>query len=296
VRKREGNATGGAAPRGLAGLVLVVLVPLCAGVFLSNYYRSMNAVLSPRLVAELHLTAGDLGLLTSLYFFTTAIFQAPLGLLMDRYGPRRVQGTLIAIAGVGVLIFAFGQGMGTMMLARAIIGLGGAGALMTAFQAVILWFPPARWPLLNGCTLGIGGVGALAATLPLELMLQVVPWRYAMVGLALASFAASWSILGVVPERPPAASQTTLRKQLSGVAVVYTDRLFWRIAPAYAATTGASFAFQGLWSAPWLKDVGHLAPEGVAANLVGLAVLQTASYVIVGMAGAALGRRGFDLL
>src|SRR3954469_24604037 len=84
--------------------VAAVVAPFAAGFFLSNYYRSVNAVLSPRLVADLQLSAADLGLLTSIYFFTAAIFQAPLGMLMDRYGPRRVQATLMLVGCAGVLM------------------------------------------------------------------------------------------------------------------------------------------------------------------------------------------------
>jgi MFS family permease len=77
--------------RSAAGLIACVLAPLAAGFFLSNYYRAVNAILSPYLIADLHLTARSLGLITSVYFFTSALSQLPLGLLLDRYGPRRVQ-------------------------------------------------------------------------------------------------------------------------------------------------------------------------------------------------------------
>ncbi|HYM28743.1 MAG TPA: MFS transporter, partial [Steroidobacteraceae bacterium] len=99
-------------------LVLRVLVPLAAGFFLSNFCRSLNAVLSPYLISDLALSARSLGLLTSVYFFTSAVFQAPFGLLMDRYGPRRVQGTLMGLVAVGLVMFGLGTDDLTLVTGR----------------------------------------------------------------------------------------------------------------------------------------------------------------------------------
>ena len=74
--------------------------------------------------AELGLRAAQLGLLTSAYLLAFALFQLPLGVLLGRFGPRRVQAALLACAAAGSLLFAIGQGMATLALARALIGLG----------------------------------------------------------------------------------------------------------------------------------------------------------------------------
>ncbi len=282
------------APAGAAS-VLSVLAPFAAGFFLSNYYRSVNAVLSPRLIADLQLTAADLGLLTSIYFFTAAIFQAPLGMLMDRYGPRRVQATLMMVGCVGVAMFALGHERWIILMGRAVMGIGAAGALMSAFQAIIQWFPPERRPFFNGCVLGFGGLGGLTATLPSELVLHVTDWRGLMLGVAGASLAVGLFIFTVAPEKGERAAGSTLREQLSGMARVYSDRLFWRIAPLYAASVGAALALQGLWAGPWLKDVGGLAPDQVAGDLLVVSVLQTVNYVAVGYFATVLTARGITL-
>jgi MFS family permease len=277
-------------------LVWTVLVPFAAGFFLSNYFRIVNAVLAPDLVDDLGLTAADLGLLSSVYFFTTALFQLPLGLLIDRYGPRRVQAVLMAVAAIGVLIFALGQNRTELILGRAIMGVGAAGALMTSFQAVILWFPPRRWPFFNGCILSGGGLGALAATSPTELVLQFAGWRGVMVAAGVTSIAVCLITCVVVPGRRELSENTTLGQQIIGMGQVYRDRVFWRIAPVYAVTVGGTLAFQGLWSGPWLKDVAHLLPDEVAGDLLVVTVLQIVSYVFVGYIADVLGRRGVSLL
>ena len=76
-------------------LVLTVLLPFAAGYFLSYGYRAINAVVAPDLVRDLGLDASTLGLLTAAYLIAFALFQLPLGLLLDRFGPRRVQTALL---------------------------------------------------------------------------------------------------------------------------------------------------------------------------------------------------------
>jgi MFS family permease len=278
----------------VGGFVLRVMVPLGAGFFLSNFYRSLNAVLSPYLIADLHLSARELGLLTSVYFFTSAIFQAPLGLLMDRYGPRLVQGTLMVLATLGILMFALSSNLWVMIAGRAIMGIGAAGALMTAFQAIVLWSPPPRWPALNGWIMAAGGLGSLVATAPAELVLHVTSWHGLMLIAAAASLATAIAILILTPERAEP-GRSTVREQIAGLLSIYRDRLFWRLAPLAMTFTGCNFAFVGLWAGPWLKDVGGYGPDGIAVSLLFVTTLQTSAYVVSGKIAAALARRGVRL-
>src|SRR5262249_4474509 len=153
--------------------------------------RTVNAVLAPHLIAELSLNAAQLGLLISVYFLVSSLFQAPLGLLMDRYGPRRVQATLIIIGGLGPLTFSLAQSWPLRLLGRAVMGIGAAGGLMTAIQAVTLWFPMPRWPVFNGLVMSLGGLGTLAATLPTQFLLDLIDWHQLLIGVAILSFIGS---------------------------------------------------------------------------------------------------------
>jgi MFS family permease len=113
-----------------------VVVPFSAGYVVSYLFRTVNAVIAPDLVGELGLSPGDLGLLTSIYFLTFAGAQVPLGLLLDRFGPRRVQGALLVVASVGAACFGAAGGLPALLAGRALIGLGVAGGLsrLTACQ------------------------------------------------------------------------------------------------------------------------------------------------------------------
>ena len=82
-------------------IIVRVFVPFAIGFFVSYLYRSVNAVIAPDLIAEVGLRPADLGLLTGVYFLAFALAQVPLGVLLDRYGPRRPEATLLVVAGGG---------------------------------------------------------------------------------------------------------------------------------------------------------------------------------------------------
>lgn len=276
--------------------ILTVLAPFALVFGLCNYYRTVNAVLAPYLIAALSLSAGELGLLISVYFLVSALFQAPLGLLMDRYGPRRVQGVLIIIAAIGAVIFALGRDWPTLLLGRTIMGIGAAGGLMTSLQAVTLWFPAPRWPIFNGLVMSIGTLGTLAATSPTQLLLDVTDWHTVLVGVALLSFFGSALLFMAVPEKRRDGPPASLGEQLQGMAAIYRDRLFWRFAPLYLSTTGSTMAFQSLWAGPWLHDVAQLEAQDVANHLFVLTLLQIASYFLIGWVATELAKRNVPLV
>ena len=264
-------------------LTLVVFLPFAGGYFLSYLYRSVNAVIAPQLVSEVGLTAADLGLLTAAFFFGFALPQIPLGLLLDRFGPKRVQSTQLVVAAAGALWFALADSKLGLIGGRTLIGIGMAGCLMASFKAITLWFPMERWPLVNGLLLGAGGVGAMVATKPIELMLGLTDWRGIFIGVSALTVALAAITQIVVPEKPSEARGETLGAQLREMKVIFRDRYFWRLAPIGTVTMGAGMAIQGLWSAPWLRDIAHLSQAEIADYL-----LVTTASMTVGFAGTGL--------
>ena len=284
------------APIGIGRAVATVFLPFAGGYYLSYLYRSVNAVIADRLATDLTLTPAMLGLMTSAYFLAFAAFQIPLGLLLDRFGPRRVQSLLLCVAALGAVVFSIGQGAGMLILGRALIGLGVAGGLMASFKAITLWFPKARWPLVNGCFLAMGGLGAMSATTPVEAFLELTDWRGLFAGLAAATIVVAAIIFLVVPNMGRAATAPSVRDQLAGLATIYRDRLFWRLAPISVATMASNMSIQGLWAGPWLRDVAGFDSETVAQYLFGLALSMTVGFVSVGVAADRLAARGIGLM
>jgi len=141
-------------------LITLVFLPFTAGYYLSYLFRTINALISGRLTSDLALGAADLGLLTSVYFLTLAALQVPIGIWLDRYGPRRVQSVLMLVAAAGAALFGAADGLLTLIFARLLIGFGVAAALMAGLKAIVLSFPKERVAFINGCMVMLGALGA----------------------------------------------------------------------------------------------------------------------------------------
>jgi predicted MFS family arabinose efflux permease len=271
---------------------LRVLTPFALGYFLTYLLRSVNAVVAPDLVAEVGLGAAELGLLTAAYLAAFALFQLPLGMLLDRYGPRRVQAALLAIAALGCLLFAMGRDALALTAARALIGLGFAGGLMSGFKAVVVWVPGPRRALANSCVMSFGALGLLMATAPTELAARTMGWRMVFVALAAITAAVALLIFAVVPDPAERSRPASLREQLAQLARIYSDKAFLAIAPLLATTAGTHIAIQTLWAGPWLRDVAGLDRTGAAGYLFAMGVAFLAGILGSGAIADRFVRRG----
>ena len=278
-----------------ARLVLTVLVPFAAGYFLSYAYRAVNALVAPDLVRDVGLDASTLGVLTAAYLVAFALFQLPLGVLLDRFGPRRVQAALLCVAAAGSVVFSLGGDALSLTFGRALIGLGFAGGLMAGFKAVVLWFPRQRHALANALIMSFGGLGLMAATVPVELAVQAIGWRDLFLVSAGITVLVAAVIFLVVPEhsRRPAAGSVA---QPGGLGRIVRDPFFWRLAPLIALTGGTHIGIHTLWAGPWFRDVADLGRDGVALHLAVIAAAFLAGALAQGVIADLLGRRGVDLL
>ncbi len=273
--------------------VFRVFIPFALGYFLSYLLRVVNAVIAPDLIRDLGLTAADLGLLTSANFLAFAVAQLPLGIMLDRFGPRRTEAVLLLFAALGAFIFAAAGSAPGLIAGRALIGFGTSACLMAAFKAYVMWFPGKRIPFINGLQMAAGGLGAVTGTVPVEAALDFTDWRGVFVILGVMALVFSAVIFWAVPRR--GSVETTgesFDSQLAGVARVLTSPLFWRIAPMTVASQSMFIGTQSLWSGPWLSDVAGLGRDAVANHLLLIAIAMVAGFLGMGTIAERLGRVG----
>lgn len=273
-----------------------VVLPFAFAYFLSYVYRSINAVISPDLIADFSLSAAELGLLTSAYFLAFACFQIPVGILLDRFGPRRVNAALFVLAAAGALVFSLSQNFTTLLAGRALIGLGVSAGLMSSIKVFTIWFPMERLPAITGRILFVGGLGAMAATVPVETLLGITDWRGVFQIASLLTLAAALALYFVVPERDTTRRHETWTEQFGGVSRVFRSAVFWRIAAASAVFQAINMAVQGLWAGPWLMDVAGLDRDAVAGHLLALAAATMIGFLGWGLAAFKLARHGISAL
>lgn len=269
-----------------------IFLPFALGYYLSYLLRTVNAVISPALTAELKLTGGELGLLTSTYFLAFGLAQIPVGIALDRYGPRRVEAGLLLITAVGAALFALGEDFGALAGARALIGLGVSACLMGALKGFAMWYPAERQSSMTGFIMAAGALGALTASTPVEVMLPLLGWRGVFWIVAAVALLIAVLILMSLPDEAAHASRDTLRQALASVGTIFCSRAFWRFAASSACFVGGFMAMQSLWAVPWLMHANGLDLAHAARELVVLNIGMLAGQLSIGVLGTHLARRG----
>ena len=272
--------------------LLRVFLPFACGYFISYLFRVVNAVIAPNLVSDTGADPSELGLLTAAYFLTFAAAQLPLGVLLDRYGPRKIESFLLIFAAVGAFIFSMAGSITGLVIGRAFIGFGVSACLMAAFKAFVMWFKRDQLPLINGLQMAAGGLGALAATAPVEAVLGLTDWRGVFVGLAILTIFVAGLVFTVVPERATVAQAESFGHQIRGVAEVFTSLIFWRIAPVATISQASFLSIHGLWSGPWLRDIAGLDRAQTANTLLLVAMAMVAGFIGMGAAAERLSKIG----
>jgi predicted MFS family arabinose efflux permease len=270
-----------------------VFLPFALGHYLSSLLRNVNAVLAPHLVGALALTPGQLGLLTSAFFFAFALVQLPVGIALDRYGPRRVQVILLMLAATGALLFATGRSFGQLVLARAVIGCGLGGCFMSAVKAISTWISPKRLPSVQGYLIAVGGLGAASSTMPVRMLLQHTDWRGLFMLLALLTACSGLLIWLITPRSTaPGGAPPTVRSVLD----VYRAPAFRTTISLVLVPHAIFFGIQGLWIGRWLYDVARF-PDAAVAYLLYMGMASVIfGAIAVGMITEWAGRRGIEAL
>jgi MFS family permease len=256
---------------------------------------SPSAMIEP-LMRDLSGTAAVLGTLAGIYFYVYAAMQLPLGLAIDRIGPRRILTAAALVCGAGVALFASADDLYTAYLGRALIGAGAAGAFASTVKLASLWLPPWRFALAVGLVNFIGMIGGALGQAPLALAVEAIGWRASMGWLAaLAAVIALAIWMTRLAGAPPLARPVRVGGS-AVLRVVLTRRSSWAVAAFAAASVAPVHAFSTLWGAPWGMAVYGVDPAAAAALASASLLGWGAGAPIVGWLSDRIGRRRPALL
>jgi MFS family permease len=255
--------------RATRGIHLPSVIPLLGslwGIFiLSQFYRSAIAVIAPDLTRELELSPEALGVLTGAFFLASAAMQIPLGVLLDRFGPRRIVPSLLVASVVGAVLFASAESATGLTSGQFLIGLGCSGVFMGGFVVFSRWFAAEHFATVTSVSIAISTFGLLLSGTPLAAVVNQVGWRTAFLATGAVTAMLALGVFFVVRDAPaghPFYSRTaeTFGAALRGVGEVMTDRELHRILPLAFTSYASVITVRGLWGGPYLAHVHGLGP------------------------------------
>ena len=249
--------------------------------FISTLLRAITATLTPVLTNEFDLSAGNLGLLAGGYFIGFSLMQIPAGLLLDKYGPKKVIPYLLLIALIGTISFAFAKNFTGLFISRIFIGVGVSACLMGPLTAYRVWFEEKYQQRANSWMLMVLSIGFLASTLPVQILLPLIGWRsiFFLIGalillsiILLSIFIPSWEIKSPVES-----------KNISeGLLDVWKDKFFISLIPLAFFSYGGVQAIQTLWAGPWMLNVAGYSPLESATGLFWINITMLFAFLIWG--------------
>ncbi|NLE73754.1 MAG: MFS transporter [Actinobacteria bacterium] len=245
--------------------------------FLSNFFRSANAVISGDLSREFSLGATELGLMTAVFFVVFALVQLPLGGALDRWGPRIATPVLMMCAVIGSLVFAGAHSFASLVVGRALIGAGMGGVLMGAYTAFSRWYSPRRFATVSGVLVGLGALGSFVTGAPLAWAVTACGWRTVFLAASGVVLMSALAVAVIVRNVPPGAQNADehaarVGGDSSSIKALFRDRRFWPIALLNLSFAGTLLTFQGLWFGPYLFDALGFSRTG-AGTIITLAAI-----------------------
>lgn len=240
-------------------MTVAIVATLCGLYMMSQFLRNSVGVIAPDLASEINLSAVEIGLLSSVYFLMFGLGQIPLGIALDRFGPKPCLLVSAAIAVAGCVVFALAHSVTGLVLGRALLGLGTASFLMAPLALYARWFPPVQFSTITGLQLGVGTLGSLIATAPLAFAAAAVGWRTTFIGIAIITFgfaALVWVI--VRAPSPPAVNaghRASLRDDFAGLLEVIRTPSIGRLFLLQLTNYPSYLLVVGLWGGPYLTHV-----------------------------------------
>jgi MFS family permease len=243
----------------LSLITIAGVATLCALYTMSQFLRNSVGVIAPDLAEEIQLSAGELGLLSSVYFLIFGIAQIPLGIALDRFGPKPCLLVSVVVAVAGCAMFASAHSVNGLVAGRVLLGLGTASFLMAPLALYARWFAPAQFSTITGLQLGVGTLGSLLATAPLAFSTAVVGWRATFIGIGVMTLTIGALVWVIVrddqPQRASMQQHASLHDDFAGLWEVIRTPSIGRLFALQLTNYPSYLMVVGLWGGPYLTHV-----------------------------------------
>ena len=274
--------------------VLIFFVFAC-GYFISALLRAITATLSPLLTSEFNLTAGDLGLLAGGYFLGFASMQIPLGYLLDKHGPKKIVSSFLLIAIIGTTAFSLAESFAGLLISRILIGVGVSACLMGPLTGYRIWFADEYQQRANAWMLMILSMGFVFSTLPVQILLPIIGWRWIFSGIAILILIIILLTLLFIPPWKNKINNDQ-KKNNGSLSDVWKNKFFISTIPLGLFNYGGMIAIQTLWAGPWMVRISGYTPLESATGLFWINGTMLVSFFIFGYILPKITKLGFKTM
>jgi MFS family permease len=231
--------------------------------FISQLYRTTNAVLAPWLITDLRLDTEGLGLLSAGFFYAFSLTQIPISIFLDKVGAKRLMIALSFVGMAGAGMFSRAQGLEMGLAGRLLLGVGMACNLMGPLKLLTEWFPPSRFATVSGLLYAIGTLGNIVAATPLVLLVEQLGWRLSFQAIIALHLLLTLALFWVVQDRPRAqcaALPSPTGLPFRNLGILTRSKDYWIISAGTFVRYGTHAALQTLWAGPLLMEALGFSP------------------------------------
>ncbi len=244
--------------------------------------RTSIGVAGVAATSRFHVDAAALSSLAVLQLGVYAAMQVPVGVLIDRYGPRRIICTGTACMLIGQIVVGLAPHIGVAVIGRILVGAGDATVFTSVMRLTASWFEGPIVAQLSQWISNLGQIGQILSAVPFALLLRESGWTVAFLSAASCSLLAAIVLVAAIADQPPGAPTclrpTTFRHswQLLRTAMAHpgTRLGFW----SHYSSQSSGTIFSLMWGYPFMVYALDYAP----ANAAALLIVPVAAAVIAG--------------
>ena len=236
------------------------------------FLRIAPSVMTNDLMRVYHIDAAMLGNLAAFYYYAYTPMQLPVGVLMDRYGPRRLLVFACLLCSIGTYLFAESGHLGLAEIGRFMVGFGSAFAFVGVLKLATIWLPPQRFAMIVGMATALGMVGACVGEVALAQLVKLQGWNKTIISSAAMGIVLALIISLVLRDDPQAMAggghysrtSASFKQLFNGLFQLLKNPQMWLVGLIGCLFYLPTSAFAELWGIPYLERVYGLSSTAAA--------------------------------
>jgi len=222
--------------------------------------RLLPSVMTTDLMRSYHVSAAVLGNLAAFYYYAYTPMQLPVGVMMDRYGPRRLLTFACLSCAVGSYLFASTGYLSIAEIGRFLVGFGSAFAFVGVLKLATIWLPPERFAMMAGLASSLGTFGGISGAIGLTAMVEWVGWHDTVFYSAVLGAVLTVLLYLIIRDKPeggpknPASEETTLKQVISDLKEIMKMPAMWVNGLIGCLIYLPTTAFAELWAIPYFEQ------------------------------------------